>query len=112
MRRRSFLGSILALGVAPAFVRASSLMPVFARSESGLIVPRESFYGEMVRKLTIGDLDLTAYGDKLYVALHTSAQSFDISLHPGAAPAFPCREVEYKEYARLQIKRGTNGWTT
>jgi hypothetical protein len=43
MNRRGFLGSVLALAVAPAIVRASSLMklaPEFEEIESGLIVPK------------------------------------------------------------------------
>lgn len=40
MNRRGFLGAILAAGVAPAVVKASSLMPVFVRKElGGLLVP-------------------------------------------------------------------------
>lgn len=39
MNRRGFLGAILASGAAPAIVRASSLMPVFARLDSGLLAP-------------------------------------------------------------------------
>lgn len=31
MNRRSFLGAILAAGIAPAYVKASSLMPVVSR---------------------------------------------------------------------------------
>jgi hypothetical protein len=38
MDRRGFLGAILAAGVAPAVVKAASLMPLWVRSESGLIV--------------------------------------------------------------------------
>lgn len=38
MNRRSFIGSILALGLAPAIVRASSLMPVIARIPDSLIL--------------------------------------------------------------------------
>lgn len=39
MNRRGFLASILAAGMAPAICKAQSLMPVFARSESGLLLP-------------------------------------------------------------------------
>lgn len=39
MNRRSFMQSILALGMAPAVVRAESLMRTFVRRESGLVVP-------------------------------------------------------------------------
>lgn len=39
MNRRGFLLGMLAAGAAPAIVKASNLMPVFARAESGLIVP-------------------------------------------------------------------------
>lgn len=38
MNRRGFMGSILALGLAPAIVRASSLMPVIARIPDSLIL--------------------------------------------------------------------------
>jgi hypothetical protein len=38
MNRRSFLQSILAVGIAPAVVRAESLMKM-VRRESGLVVP-------------------------------------------------------------------------
>jgi hypothetical protein len=37
MNRRGFLGAILAAGVAPAVVKAASLMPIFVRRESGLL---------------------------------------------------------------------------
>ena len=39
MNRRGFLQAILAAGMAPAIVSAANIMPVFARAESGLIVP-------------------------------------------------------------------------
>lgn len=39
MNRRSFMAAILATGIAPAIVRASSLMPIFVRSESGIFLP-------------------------------------------------------------------------
>lgn len=39
MNRRGFLSAILAAGVAPAVVKYANIMPVFARAESGLIVP-------------------------------------------------------------------------
>lgn len=43
MNRRGFLGAILAAGVAPAVVKASSLMPVLVRKElGGLLVPEVS----------------------------------------------------------------------
>lgn len=40
--RRGFLAGMLALGAAPAIVKASSLMPIFTRKEpGGLLVPAE-----------------------------------------------------------------------
>lgn len=39
MNRRGFLSAILAAGLAPALCKASNLMPVFVRRESGLLVP-------------------------------------------------------------------------
>jgi hypothetical protein len=45
MQRRSFLGAMLAAMVAPAVVKASSLMPIhadrFKESDGGLLVPKE-----------------------------------------------------------------------
>jgi len=43
MDRRGFLSAILAAGVAPALVKAANIMPVFARRESGMLVPSEQF---------------------------------------------------------------------
>ena len=49
MNRRGFLGSILALGAAPAIVRAENIMRVtprgWTRAASGLLVKRETGYG-------------------------------------------------------------------
>lgn len=48
MNRRAFIGSVLALGAAPAVVRASSLMPINqSRWSAGetLIVPRRMANG-------------------------------------------------------------------
>jgi hypothetical protein len=39
MDRRGFLNAILAAAAAPAIVKAANIMPVFARRESGLLVP-------------------------------------------------------------------------
>lgn len=39
MNRRLFLSAILSACAAPAIVRASSLMPIFCRSESGILLP-------------------------------------------------------------------------
>jgi DMSO reductase anchor subunit len=52
MNRRSFLASILALGAAPAIVRADSLMRVVAR-ETEIVVP------------TVNEVAMFAHGNRL-----------------------------------------------
>lgn len=47
MNRRGFLHAMLAAGAAPAIVKAANIMPVFARLDSGLLVPR--FMDDLVR---------------------------------------------------------------
>lgn len=44
LKRRTFLGGMLALFAAPAIVRASSLMPVKAIRPDWLIVPLQNYY--------------------------------------------------------------------
>lgn len=39
MKRRGFLKAILAAGAAPAIVKASNIMPLFVRRDSGLLIP-------------------------------------------------------------------------
>lgn len=55
MNRRSLLATILAAGVAPSIVNASSIMPLFVRRESGLIAPR--FMGDLIRRTTAYELE-------------------------------------------------------
>jgi hypothetical protein len=44
VNRRGFLQAMLATGCAPAIVKAANIMPIFARSSSGLLVPEEAIY--------------------------------------------------------------------
>lgn len=46
MNRRGFLGSILALGAAPAIVSATSLMPIWVPADE-VVVPLTSWQGKM-----------------------------------------------------------------
>lgn len=66
MNRRGFLGAILAAGVAPAVVRAASLMPVRVL-ESDLVLPLPFCYGgepvfrQVLRRM--GDLERYEYAE-------------------------------------------------
>lgn len=78
MNRRNFLQSILAAGVAPAFVGAKVLMPIreiYAPTISKIILPN-------------GYLVITNLGDKV------TWVGGDVSLHPGQTIEIPTRIAE------------------
>jgi len=57
MDRRGFIGSILALGAAPALVKYGNIMPIFKRAENGLVLPDDEIatkVGDSTRILTSG----------------------------------------------------------
>lgn len=80
MNRRGFLASILALGAAPAIVRAGSLMQLW--------VPRQQIFG-------IGRLMGFPDDGSLYIALFTSDSGL----------VAVCNEATYEGYARQEVQR-------
>lgn len=83
MNRRGFLGAMLALGAAPAIVRASSLMrlaPSMELTDSGLIVPRSGLIAGN-QLLTIEDITNEAL--RVFSDAATRFKIASVS-HPGA----------------------------
>lgn len=67
MQRRSFLSAVLAAAAAPAVVRASSIMPVYAPRDSGVLAP---VYVDEAEYIYTGKEDFTVmtwvYADRMY----------------------------------------------
>lgn len=114
MNRRSFMAAILAGGMAPAIVRASSLMPIFVRRESGLFVPGPA--GNYYATPDSAALDITGDLDVMngwfrVVGTGVDARSYFSSQHINT----PFERIEWlpilprDDIYRAEVKQGING---
>lgn len=106
MQRRSFLGAMLAAMVAPAVVKASSLMPIhadrFKESDGGLLVPKELSDMEIGRFESMRVIEESLVGPRLDIF---TAAGVLLATIPMGAPQV--QEMDFGRLKEMRLEGGT-----